>query len=64
MYKEPHLQRNLMNVHALWYEWERLSFDKLGTKDLWNECCDEFSKLLEEEVRTNPRYIEFKDLNV
>ena len=65
MYKEPHLQKKSDECAALWYEWESLwRSNKLGTKEarkVWCNCCDELSRLLEEEVKTNPRYIEFKE---
>ena len=61
MYREPHLQKKSDECARLWREWESLPAKKdLGAPEArrkWCECCDEFSTMCHEEVKTNPRYI-------
>ena len=62
MYREPHLQRKSDQCAYLWKNWYNYKF---GLKDeekakeyrkLWGECCNEFGKILDHEVKTNTRY--------
>ena len=62
LYKEPHLQRKSDKCAALWKNWYNYHY---GLKDFdrakivrkqWCKCCDEFSIMLDDELKTNPRY--------
>ena len=62
MYREPHLQRKSDKCAALWKEWYNYKFGLKNEekakeyRKLWGKCCDEHSKMISQEVKTNPRY--------
>ena len=60
MYREEHLQKKSDECAKLWYEWEKLWRKRLlGAPDArkdWCKCCDEFSIMVTDEVKKNPRY--------
>jgi hypothetical protein len=62
VYREPHLQKKSDECAKLWYEWFDMQYkerDVEKAKELrknWCNCCDEFGKMVSEEVKTNPRY--------
>ena len=64
MYREPHLQQKSDQCRDIWHEWFSL-FDNPETKNSeecknlrkkWSKCCNEFSEMISQEVKTNPRY--------
>ena len=63
MYHEEHLQRQSDLCASLWNEWYHFKFvlkdeKKAATRrKLWIRCVDEFTTMLEYEVKTNPRYV-------
>ena len=63
MYREPHLNEKNKECADIWYEWYNVKYllkDKEKAKKLrenWCQCCDEFSEMISEELKTNPRYI-------
>jgi len=60
MYREPHLQKKSDECAALWREWNALwkngNPDHLEKRQDWCNCCDEFTEMLSQEVKTNSRY--------
>ena len=62
MYREPHLQRKSDQCAAIWKEWYNYKYGLKNedmakeTRQLWCKCCDEFSDMLDAEVKRNPIY--------
>ena len=60
MYREPHLQKKSDECSVLWREWYALwknnNSDHVEKRLEWDKCCDEFSEMLSQEVKTNTRY--------
>ena len=62
MYKEPHLQRKSDECAEMWREWFYVKYtvkDKEKAKLLrqtWCQCCTEFSEMISQELKINPRY--------
>jgi len=62
LYLEPHLQKKSDECAAIWNEWWHFQYqikDKEKAKELrkkWSNCVNEFSKMISQEVKTNPRY--------
>ena len=61
-YREPHLQKKSDECAKIWREWFDVKYQKQNleeSKELrrqWCQCCDEFSEMISQEVKTNPRY--------
>ena len=68
MYREPHLQKKSDECAKIWYQWFEQKYeikDEENAKELrrkWCKCCDDFGKMVSEEVRTNPRYTSVRKL--
>lgn len=64
VYREPHLQKKSDECAALWHMWYELKFkkDPLATpaRKAWCKCCDELGEMVSLEVKTNPRYKNFR----
>jgi len=62
MYREPHLQCKSDQCRDLWWVWKELwdvdmySEETKEARQKWGKCVDEFSEMLSQEVKTNPRY--------
>jgi hypothetical protein len=62
LYLEPHLQKKSDECTTIWNEWWHFQYeikDKEKAKELrkkWCNCVDEHSKMISQEVKTNPRY--------
>ena len=60
VYREPHLQKKSDECAALWYTWFELYCNKdQKAKELrkeWCKCADELGEMVNQEVKTNPRY--------
>jgi len=60
VYKEPHLNKKSNECAALWHIWFELRQidDPLRhiARQAWCKCADELGELIQEEVKTNPRY--------
>ena len=68
MYREPHLQKKSDECAAIWHEWSREKFEyknEENAKELrrkWCKCCDDFGKMVSQEVKTNPRYTSIRKI--
>ena len=66
MYREPHLQQKSNQCAALWTEWYTCKYELRDhekakkVRNDWCQCCDEFSKMISQELKTNERYIGHK----
>ena len=62
MYREPHLQKKSDQCAKIWYDWYELFRENNDSKECkelrkrWCNCVTEFSKMVSQEVKTNPRY--------
>jgi hypothetical protein len=62
LYHEPHLQRKSDKCAALWREWYNYKYGLRDyeraerTRERWRKCCDDFEIMLNNELKTNPRY--------
>jgi hypothetical protein len=60
MYREPHLQKKSDECAIIWREWHCLWKNNdpkhIEVREKWSKCCDEFSEMISQEVRTNSRY--------
>lgn len=62
MYREPHLQIKSDECRDIWHKWFKVKYEDKNeekAKEIrkkWSKCVDEHSKMISEEVKTNPRY--------
>ncbi len=72
VYREPHLQRKSDQCAALWHEWYEWRFNRSEdplapsvAKELrskWCQCADELGEMIQETLRTDPRYERWKEM--
>ena len=71
MYLEPHLQKKSDECAKIWREWFEMFSDKekrnlpecKELREKWFKCCNEFEKIISQELKTNPRYKNFTSID-
>jgi hypothetical protein len=65
VYREPHLQKKSDECAVLWHIWFKLQEKndplKKEARRAWCKCADELGEMVNQEVKTNPRYRDQKD---
>jgi len=66
VYREPHLQKKSDECAALWHIWYKLYLAKdplaKPARRAWCKCADELGEMVNQEVKTNPRYRDIRKI--
>lgn len=68
VYDEPHLQRQSDKCAILWKNWYNYKYGLKDeekakeTRELWGKCVDKHARMCAQEVETNPKYKNMKDV--
>ena len=68
MYREPHLQKKSDECAVIWREWYKEKFENKNEEKAkilrkkWGQCVTKFGEMIDEEVKTNPRYTSIRKI--